>query len=415
MVCVHLAPHSSKVFNIATGRRTVFDHSRRYSLIVVEFVITVFWVMVIYHLLLFPMILLFSASLKGGNRIEKHKSHSPTVSLLIAARNEENSIAQKIENSLSLDYPGDKLRIFILANGCTDNTVMIASRYLDRDIEIFEYDDIGKTHAQNLAVEKLDSDIIVFSDANTPYNKQAIKRLVAPFADPSVGCTNGRHVYVNLEDATGATEGTYWNIYENFLKRAESKTSSMLGANGAIYAVRRELYIPLPPDVIPDLFEPLLLTAKGYRTVYTPEAKAFERSELSFEAEYRRKVRIVRRSVSSLLRYRWLLDPRRTGRLALILWSHKVLRWLTPLLLIAIVAGSLAKVLFNRHRNIDLFVLFGASIFGFAVLLGRGLGHQSPVPLLSHAYYLFTMFRAAITGIWEALTEGGILTWDHDR
>jgi len=369
-----------------------------------------------YSFLLFPVILLAAASRKRETEWAiPEDADLPQVELFISARNEQAGIAGRIENCLNLKYPKGRLQTTVLANGCKDNTVEIARGYDDRGVRVLEFGEIGKTEAQNRAAADSEAEILAFTDANTLFEEDALRPLVAPFTESAIGAVSGRHRYRNGERATDATESAYWNFLETGLKRAESRTGGLIGANGSIYAVRREQYIPLPADAISDLLEPLLIAQAGYRTVYAPEAVAWESAEQDFRAELARKERIVRRSVASVLKFPELLNPGRNGRLALLLWSHKVLRWLSPFLLGAALLASTLRILTRRNNGFDVAVFGASSLLGFFGLLGRGLGSERPIPLLSHAYYLVLMLRAAATGVFNAVTKGSQMIWDHTR
>jgi cellulose synthase/poly-beta-1,6-N-acetylglucosamine synthase-like glycosyltransferase len=372
--------------------------------------------LIFYHFFLFHIGLIAISNKFPKNSYERlSDDFLPDVSLLISAKNEESCIEDKIENSLALNYPKGKLKITIIANGCTDKTVSIVKRYFEKGINLIEYNDIGKTEAQNKAVNDSNSEIIVFSDSNTPYECDAIRNLILPFSDPSIGAVSGRHIYTNTDDATGASESTYWNLIETKLKISEARVGGIIGANGSIYAVRKKCYVPLPPDVISDFIEPLLIASNGFRTEYAPEAIAYEKSEKEFSDEYNRKSRIVQRSVYSLLKYPQLLNPSINPRLALMLFSHKVLRWLTPFLAVISLSASTLQVVRGKGTKLNLFIFIGFTILGFFALLGRGVGREKSVPGLTHAYYIFLMFKAAMVGVYKAITEGEYTTWNPTR
>ncbi|MFC2170683.1 glycosyltransferase family 2 protein [Calditrichota bacterium] len=373
---------------------------------------------VLYHLIVYPVaIVLLSSFVKEKHPHGFPDNELPTVALLISARNEEKFIASKLENSLQLDYPREKLRIIVLANGCTDQTAEITRDFADRGIELFEFGEIGKVKSQNEGVSRIDNDIVVFSDANTPYNQEAIRQLAKHFSDEKVAVVAGKHTYVNLDQATGATEAAYWHNVENTLKKAESKLGALLGAMGSIYAVRRKLYIPLPSgEITEDMFGPLLIAAKGYRIVYEPRAVAMEKAEATFAKEYARKEMVIHRVASTVFfHYPWMLNPFRTGRIAIALWSHKVFRWFTPALLMLMVAISLFRLATGKGARRDWAVFIFSTFFGFLATLGRGLGMDKPIPGLSHSWYLLMMFRAATVGLYKAIIKGGVAVWDHQR
>lgn len=372
--------------------------------------------LVFYQFVVFPL-LLFSLARRKPERTYRELSDEelPTLTVLIAARNEERSIAAKLRNCLKLRYPKEKLRFIVVANGCTDRTPEIVRGFAGRGIELLEYGEVGKTVAQNLAVRECDSDVIVFSDANNPYNLDGLYELAKPFQDPQVGSVAGVHYYFNTEQATGATEGTYMTRIETLLKVAESRFGATLGAAGSIYAVRRSAYIPLPPDVMSDFWEPVLIAARGWRSEFTTKALAFERAHPEFEGEFRRKVRIIHRAVFSMLRFRWMLNPFRHTKLAVLFFSHKLLRWFDPFLLIAAFLSAVVRILAGRGGWLERSYFLMVTTLGFVALLGRGLGRERAVPGLSHAYYAFLMMAAALKGTVAAFRQGSMSSWDHGR
>ncbi len=339
----------------------------------------------------------------------------PTVALLIPARNEEASIAAKLKNCLELDYPKEKLTIYVLANGCMDGTVDVVRRYAESGIRLCEYGEIGKEPAQNEAVRQISSEILVFSDANTPYKNDAVRRLVEPFADPTVGSVGGRKVVLNEDETIGKLETTYWKNIEDVLRKAETRFGGVAGADGLIYAVRRKYYEPIPAGVTSDFYLPVLVAAKGYRTVFQPDAIAYESANQSFKAEFKRRVRITRHSVFGVRSYPWILLPWRSGRLSFVIWSHKMLRWFEPFLLAVSLLATIWRLLTNQYRNLEILVFGGATIAGFLGLLGRGMGRMKPVPVISHVYYLLATFYAVAVGVVYAFTKGRLGVWSHDR
>lgn len=380
-------------------------------------------------LLLFPLalllytFLLYPLMLMGVAAVRDESEHFPvpdeaslsTLDLLIATKNEERCIEEKLVNSLALNYPKEKLNVIVLANGCTDNTISLAKQFESKGVRIVEEGDIGKTEAQNRAVASSKADLLVFSDANTLYDEDALLHLAAPFVDSSVGAVSGRHIYEQGDRAADSTEGFFWNTLETRLKRAESDSGGMIGANGSIYAVRRELYIPLPPEVISDFIEPTLIAANGHRTVYAESAIARERAESDLGQEMERKQRIVRRSFTTLLRYPELISPSRSGRLAWLIWSKKILRWFAaPIALLAFVVATL-RVLAGKPKSLDWAVFGGGSLFGFFAMLGRGIGSEESVKGLTHAYYFAMLMYASLVGIYKGIREGAQHTWERER
>lgn len=341
----------------------------------------------------------------------------PAVSLIIAAYNEEAVIGDKIENSLQLDYPRDKLEIIVFSDASSDRTDEIVKNYADQGVKLLRIKGRkGKTYCQNEAVKIARGEILVFSDANSMYEPDAIRKLVRHFADERIGCVSGELRY---RSDKGSVEGerTYWK-YDQIIKRLESKASSLVTANGAIYAVRRNLYEPLQADVISDFAEPLTIVQKGYGVIYEPEAVAWETTAKDPRKEFQRRVRIVTRSVHSLLRDRsllCLLNPLRYGVFSVQLWSHKVLRWLSGIFLLLIFALNIPLV---GHSWIYAVTMTGQVFFYLLALWGftseKVLKRQAPK--LPHvAYYFCLSCYAMLKGVYLGLRGRTMVTWNPNR
>ena len=264
----------------------------------------------------------------------------PAVSLIIAAYNEALVIGDKLENALSLDYPAERLQIVVVSDCSDDGTDDIVKGFAERGIVLERTADrSGKTVAQNIGVKRAAGDILVFSDANSLYDTSALKELVRVLADRSVGCACGELTYLNPEDrSAGRGEGLYWR-YEQFLKRRESALSSLVGANGAIYALRKELFEELSAEMISDLVMPLRVWRGGARVTYVPEAMAYENTSHNFNEEFHRRRRIIARSLNGLMSQIGVLNPFR-GMFAFQVLSHKAIRWAVPFILIAAFVSS---------------------------------------------------------------------------
>ncbi|MBZ0264361.1 glycosyltransferase [bacterium] len=372
--------------------------------------------LLLYHLFLFPVVLVLWAKLKPAPKIKKNYDYKPSITLLISARNEASGISAKIENSLGLDYPREKLRIVVVANGCTDNTAEIAQSFVDRGVQVLEYGAVGKSIAQNLAVPETTGDILIFSDANTLYEPQSVNEIAALFADSNVGAVSGHHVHVGEKEALSRdTENVYYGIAEKFLKEYESRIGGLISAAGSIYAVRRDLYVPVKKECTSDFIEPLLISMRGYRVSFADKARSLEVMEASEEEEYRRKIRVVRHGVSSILLYPQVLNFFKHPRVAFLVFSHKVLRWLVPFFLSILFTVSFIRLIAKRGILIDKLIFGGTTLGGFVALLGRGLGVNRKVPLLSQAYYGFLILKSIMEGTLQAIKDGGVIEWDHKR
>jgi cellulose synthase/poly-beta-1,6-N-acetylglucosamine synthase-like glycosyltransferase len=290
----------------------------------------------------YPAALRALVRIRGARRVSR-RPIEPRVALVISAFNEAPVIAGKIENALALDYPADRLQIAVVSDASTDATDDTVRQYAGRGVRLVRMDERrGKTAGLNAAVPRLDAEIIVFTDANAMFRPDALRMLVRNFADPSVGCVTGEAQYV-AGDGTAADAGErrYWS-YEGTLKRLESEIGSMVGGDGAIYAIRASLWRTLPETAINDFLNPLQIVAAGWRNVYEPEAVCFEETAGEFRREYRRRVRIVSRSWRAVFQAEGVLNPFRVGLFAWCLFSHKVLRWFSGAFAAVAAASALA-------------------------------------------------------------------------
>ena len=256
----------------------------------------------------------------------------PSVSVLVAAYNEAGCIARRIENLLDQDYPADKLEIFVGSDASTDETDAIVTRYAARGVKLSRGVRAGKAGVLARLLGLARGDVLVLTDANSDFERDAIRRLVQPLRDPAVGLVCGR---LRLHTPLGApvAEGAYWRL-ESLLKLYESRRGCVMGANGAIYAVRKHLFQPMPEGtVVDDFVAALRVLLGGYEVRYEPEAVAHEESAPDHAGEYKRRVRISAGCFRALHQHRNLLSPRH-GFTAFALWSHKALRWLVPQALI---------------------------------------------------------------------------------
>lgn len=265
----------------------------------------------------------------------------PTVSLLIAAFNEQAVIEDRLRNALAMDYPPEKLEIVVSSDGSTDRTTEIVRRYAGAGVRLLDYSHRrGKAAVLNASVPEVRGEIIFFSDANTDVDPMAARKLVRWFKDPRVGAVCGRLVLADPRTGKNA-DGLYWK-YETFLKRCEGRLGALLGANGGIYALRKAVFAPIPDGTILDDFMiPLLAKLRtGCSIVYDGEALAREETPPAIESEFRRRSRIGAGGYQSLGVLRGLLHPR-WGWTTLAFVSHKLLRWLCPFFLLGMLASNL--------------------------------------------------------------------------
>ena len=330
----------------------------------------------------------------------------PTVSLIIAAHNEEACIARKIENTLALDYPRDRLKIIVASDGSSDRTDEIVRSFSHLGITLCRFPRTGKTGVQNQVAKIAKGEILVFSDANAMYRPDAIRKLVRNFADSEVACVSGQLVYQTDRVGAGDSERSYWD-YEKFMKRRESDLSSLIGANGSIYAVRRADYVEIDNDLISDLVEPLALVRRGKRVVYEPEAISVEEASSTYKDEFCRKVRILTRSIRGVLHMRALFNPFRYGIFSFQLIVHKLMRYMVPLFLLTGSAALAALAALGSDGYRELFVL-AIGVVAAAVFVGRGLGPQRPNALIRafHLFYYYLIVNYALVLAWINVLKG---------
>jgi len=262
----------------------------------------------------------------------------PAVTVLVAAHNEEDNIAKRIENLLASDYPEDKLEIVVVCDGCSDRTVPMAQSY--RDVKVLDLPRRGKASAINEGVCHASGEVIVFADARQRFAPDAIRRLVSILVCSGAGAVGGELVLIDREGAPRAM-GAYW-AYEKLLRRLEAYVDSPLQCSGAIYAIRREHFVPMPEGlVLDDMWVPLHVMRRGYLILFDPLAKAFDTVTDTYDREFRRKVRTLAGNYQLMFAAPWLLVPWR-NRLWWQFVSHKVCRLLVPYVLVAIYAASWA-------------------------------------------------------------------------
>lgn len=302
----------------------------------------IFWLSVAaigYAYVGYPVLLVLLSRLRP--KPVKSRHWTPSVTVIIAAYNEERDLAAKLENTLALDYPASQLEIIVTSDCSSDRTDEIARSFASRGVRLHRQEErLGKTAAQNAAVTKARGEIIVFSDATTHYHPNVLKLMVPAFADKSVGCVTGRVIYQDEKDSSvGAGTQSYWN-YEFFLKKHESAVCSLIGVCGCMYAVRASAYIPLYNEACSDFIIATTMVEQGLRAVYVPEAVCTEEPNRQAKKELAARVRIISQTFADLWRNRAVLNPFRSGFYAIQLWSHKLMRYLVPVFLIVIFLTS---------------------------------------------------------------------------
>ncbi|HEU0250912.1 MAG TPA: glycosyltransferase, partial [Solirubrobacteraceae bacterium] len=344
----------------------------------------------------------------AGAHGERQTQTHPSVSLIVAAHNEQGVIAAKVLNALALEYPRELLEVIVACDGCSDATAAQA-REAGADL-VLELPRGGKIVAQDAAVQRSRGEIVAFSDANALWALDALAELVAVFADARVGYACGRVRFVRdgqTPNGVGATnqEGVYWG-YEMSLRASESRLASITAGNGAIYATRRESYVIVDPVMGHDLSFPFNMVKRGWRAVEAPAARASEKMVPSIEGEFSRKRRMMSHTWPIVLRG-GMLSPRGYPLgYALMIFSHRLLRYLLPFLHVLVLACNVALVVLGAGG------LYAVTLaLQVALLLAAALARFVPArPLLIARYYVLTAASPA-AGLWDWLCHGTEASW----
>jgi cellulose synthase/poly-beta-1,6-N-acetylglucosamine synthase-like glycosyltransferase len=385
---------------------------------------TVFWVAlgtVLYAYVGYTLLIAVAAIIRRSKSREENEASAfmPPVTLLIPAYNEAGSVEEKMINSLALDYPNEKLSIVWVTDGSDDETLTLLNRY--RNVTVYhETARNGKIHAMNRGIKLVSTPFVVFTDANTMLNKDAIREMMKYFADEKVGCVAGekRIEDYNLEKAVEAGEGLYWR-YESLIKRLESEYGSAVGAVGELFAIRTELYDEVQEDTILDDFViSLQIASKGYAIKYAPAAWGTETASISVQEELKRKIRIACGGWQTLFRMPGLLNIFSHGFLSLKYFSHKVLRWtLVPWAFI--IAFILNIILLHGHSLLsDIYgYLFLLQLIFYAAVLIGALFHNTRIRIkfLFAPYYLFVMNYAIVAGMFRYLSGNYTVKWEKAK
>ena len=359
----------------------------------------------------YPLLVATAARLRP--RPVRRGALEPVVSVVITAYNEERDLAAKLENTLALDDPADKLEIIVASDCSTDRTDEIALAYSARGVRLHrQAERLGKTAAQNSAVELARGDVLLFSDATTLYERDVLRALVPNFADASVGCAAGRLVYVDpAGSGVGRGAKSYWG-YETFLKSNESRACSLIGASGCLYAVRRSAYVPLYHEACSD-FIATKMVEQGLRAVYEPAAVCTEETNRRADKELRMRVRVIAQTFTDLWRHRAMLNPLRSGFYAVELLSHKVLRYAVPLFLALVLAASAALA----PRSLFFAAVFAAqACFYLAAVAGWLLERAGArVRLLALPHYFVLANAAVVLAFYKFLRGERYARWEPIR
>jgi poly-beta-1,6-N-acetyl-D-glucosamine synthase len=379
--------------------------------VMTTFALFVFWIglaIVFYTYVGYGFVIYILSKLKRKQRVlaDQIDNHLPEITVLIAAYNEENYIEEKIVNTLQLDYPTNKMSIFIVTDGSTDSTPELVKKF--HAVKLFhEPQRKGKIHAVNRVMKMVETPIVIFSDANTILNKKSLRNIVRHYQDKTVGGVAGeKRIFKKSEDnASGAGEGLYWK-YESFLKKKDAEVYSIVGAAGELFSVRTALYEePAENMIIEDFYLSLRIAASGYRFMYEPEAYAMETASANVEEEWKRKVRICAGGFQAMGRLSYLLNPFRYGILSFQYISHRVLRWtLAPLFLPLILLANLWLAITGNPLYIAILI----AQIGFYALAAMGYSLKDKHISIKGFFvpYYFAMMNMAVFAGFARFTKG---------
>ena len=360
-----------------------------------------------YPILVFVLSRLFSRPIKKDE-------FTPSVSVIIAAYNEERDLPAKLDNMLLLDYPKEKLEIIVASDCSDDNTDKIVHEYSGRGVVLSRQEvRLGKTRAQQQAAKISSGEILVFSDATTIYQLDAIRKIVRSFADPDVGCVAGQLVYVdNAESAVGKGCQSYWG-YEKFLKKCESQLGSLIGVSGCLYAVRRICQVRLSNQMIDDFVIATEIHLQGLRTVYEPDAVSMESTNKRGKDELRMRIRVISQTLRALSKYREVFSLSRHGMFAFQMMSHKALRYLVPIFLLGLLVTNWLLI---NDSAAYYYSFWGQAGFYFSAFVGW-VAERMKVKIgpLAIPYYFMLVNIASVAGIIRFINGGTQVVWEPLR
>lgn len=338
----------------------------------------------------------------------------PNVTVIITAYNEERDIRAKLENTLQIDYPKNKLEILVASDCSNDKTDEIVKEFANKGVKLYRQTErLGKTMAQNAAVEKASGEIILFSDATTMYEKDVLQAMLPNFADKTVGCVAGKLIYVDDSSSNvGKGAKSYWN-YETFIKTSESRACSLIGASGCLYAVRKSLYQPMYAEACSDFLICTIIYRQGFRSVFEPNAVCTEETNRQTDKEMQMRVRVIGQTFTDLWRNRAVLNPLKSGFFAVQVISHKVFRYAVPLFLLVILLSSTILAFSSIFFTLIFAVQF---IFYLMALTGWLLERRGKnVGILAIPLYFVLTNLASLIAFYKFLSGENYARWEPIR
>ena len=361
-----------------------------------------------YHYAVYPLAALFLARLKGAKAGLSGPDQWPSVTLVVAAFNEEKVIASKLENALALSYPAAKLDIVVVADGSTDRTVEIVRSFTDPRVRcLHDPRRRGKSHALNRAVETTSAAVVLLSDANNRYSLNAIEVLVTRLMQPGVGGVSGaKRIVPDATRAASTGDGLYWR-YETRIKEAESAIGGTVTADGEIFALHRRLYAEIPPDIInDDMYLTFRVVSAGYRIEFDPTAVAVEEGSITIRDDFNVKVRMISGGFQGVMQdWRTVFA---SGWFSVRFFSHKILRWLMPVILATILVSNLWLL----SRTLYMWIFAGQLAFYALAAVGWEMQRRNRHALWSYVpFYFVAMNLAAAVAIGRFIRGGHSALW----
>ncbi len=328
----------------------------------------------------------------------------PSITVLLTVHNEEAIIRRRIENILRCDYPAEKLCVLIASDGSTDTTNNIVRSFSHRGVRLFESPGLGKTGTQNAAIRTIESELIAFTDADILFDTDWCKQVARRFRNPQVGAVDGRALYeAPTSDALQASQGFYWT-YELKLRLLESQLGILAVVAGACFAIRRSLFVTMDPAIGEDCIVPLDVVAQRHLVVHEPLAIARFDSEEDSSITLRRRIRMTLRNWQGTWTRCHLLNPLQHPGYAFALWSHKLLRWLSPLFLATATVSSLTQLILAPSMMSALFFAPFGGLFALAGIGWLSARRRLSIPGTGAAYSFLVANVAFFIGIWRAMT-----------
>ena len=368
--------------------------------------------LIVYVYLGYPVFLWLVGLLKSGGRVAQTKE-CPKVTIVISAFNERDCIADTIENKLELDYPADKKEIIVTSDESSDGTDEIVETYAAKGVRLIRQTPRqGKTLALNRMVSESNGDIIVFSDANSMYQKDALQKIVRNFANPDIGYVTGKMVYVDEAKSIIGSGCSAYMRYENSLRSLETRFGSVIGVDGGIDAIRKSLYEPMTADMLPDFVLPLRVIRQGSRVAFEEEALLYESTLNETKDEWAMRVRVVLRSYHALNVMRNLLNPFRFLRATFQIFSHKILRYLVGIFQ---VAALILNIVLAGESNFYSSLLLIQGIYYLFATLGSTRKGAMLIPGARYSFYICLLNAAAMVALVKFLKGEKQVVWTPRR